>query len=143
MRGFRGRIVLCVALGAVAVLALVVRASRSQENVRSSGRSPAQLSAHSAKIKHFEYVISAGAIYVYSIDHSNRLVQTISLPQIGSSTHGVVASPRTGRLYIAYGYQGPPGGGLVAYSLRHGRLLWRRTYPFGIDSMAISPDGRS
>ena len=53
---------------------------------------------------HFEYVASVGAIYVYSIDHRNRLVQTISLPGIGSSVHGMVASPaRTARLYM------PPG----------------------------------
>ena len=29
---------------------------------------------------HFEYVIAPGALYVYSIDHGNRLVQTVSLP---------------------------------------------------------------
>ena len=79
---------------------------------------------------------------MYSIDQANRLVQTIGLPQIGSSIHGVVASPRTGRLYIAYGQQKPPGGALLAYDLRRGRMLWHRTYSFGIDSMAISPNGR-
>jgi DNA-binding beta-propeller fold protein YncE len=110
--------------------------------VRNSGRSPARLTAHSTQIRHFEYVISAGAIYVYSIDQANRLVQTISLPQIGSSIHGVIASPRTGRLYISYGLQRPPGGSLLAYDLQRGRILWNRTYPFGIDSMAISQDGR-
>ena len=87
-------------------------------------------------------MIAAGALYVYSIDHANRIVQTISLPQIGTSIHGVVASPRTGRLYIAYGQQRPPGGSLLAYDLRRGRVLWHRTYSFGIDSMAISPNGR-
>ena len=126
----------------VAVLALVVRGAPSEVTVTSSGRSPRQLTAHSAVTKHFEYVISGGAVYVYSIDHSNRLVQTISLPQIGSSIHGVVASPRTGNLYIATGRQAPPGGSLLAYNLRRGRVLWQRTYPFGIDSMAISRNGR-
>ena len=87
-------------------------------------------------------MIADGALYVYSIDHGNRLVQTVSLPSIGTSIHGVVASPRTGRLYIAYGQQKPPGGSLLAYDLRRGRVLWHRTYPFGIDSMAISPNGR-
>ena len=69
-------------------------------------------------------------------------MQTVSLPQIGTSIHGVVASPRTARLYIAYGQQKPPGGSLLAYDLRRGRVLWHRTYSFGIDSMAISPNGR-
>lgn len=146
MRGGRRRIALVsaivVAVLGLAVLGLAVLGLRSQTNVRDSGRSPAQLTAHSAKTRHFEYVISAGGIYVYSIDHSNRLVQTISVPEIGSSIHGVVASPRTAMLYIAYGRQAPPGGALLAYSLLRGRVLWHRTYSFGIDSMAISPDGR-
>jgi DNA-binding beta-propeller fold protein YncE len=125
----------------VAVLGLVGR-SWSESLVHDSGRSPAQLTAHSRKTAHFEYVIADGALYVYSIDHANRLVQSVSLPEIGTSIHGVVASPRTGRLYIAYGQQKPPGGSLLAYNLRRGRVLWHRTYPFGIDSMAISRDGR-
>jgi DNA-binding beta-propeller fold protein YncE len=100
------------------------------------------LTAHSGSVHHYEYVVSSGAVYVYSIDQRNRLVQTIGLPQIGSSIHGVVASPRSGRLYISFGLQGPPGGSLLAYDLRRGRVLWRRNYPFGIDSMAISPNGR-
>lgn len=107
-----------------------------------SGRSPARLTAHAAGTEQFEYVISDGAVYVYSIDDRNRLVQTIGLPQIGSSIHGAVVSPPTGRLYISYGSQQPPGGSLLAYDLRRGRVLWQRTYPFGIDSMAIDPDGR-
>jgi DNA-binding beta-propeller fold protein YncE len=138
----RGRIAISVVVIAAAALALVVAISRSETTVSNSGRSPAQLSEHSATTMHFEYVISAGAIYVYRIDRSNRLVQTIGLPQIGSSIHGVVASPRTGELYIAYGRQAPPDGSLLAYSLRHGRMLWQRSYPFGIDSMAISRNGR-
>ena len=125
-----------------AALALGVAHSRSEPVVLNSGRSPAQLTARSTATLHLEYVISAGAIYVYSIDHGNRKVQTISLPQIGTSIHGVVASPRTGRLYVAYGQQKPPGGSLLAYDLRRGRVLWDRAYSFGIDSMAISLNGR-
>ena len=47
----------------------------------------------------------------------------------------------TGKLYISYGNQSPPGGSLLAYDLRQGRVIWQRHYPTGIDSMAISPDG--
>ena len=105
-------------------------------------RSPAQLTADSTRTSHFEYVASSGALYVYSIDHGNSLAKRISLPEIGSSIHGMVASPRTKRLYISYGEQRPPGGALLAFDLRRGRTLWHRTYPFGIDSMAISRNGR-
>lgn len=136
------RIVVVSAIVVAALGLAVLVGSRWATSVRDSGRSPARLTARTAKTRHFEYVVSAGAIYVYSIDHSNRLVQTISMPEIGSSIHGVVASPRTAMLYIAYGRQTPPGGALLAYDLLRGRVLWRRTYPFGIDSMAISPNGR-
>jgi WD40 repeat protein len=124
------------------VLAALVGVARSGTPTRYSGQSPAQLTRHSAAIRHFEYVASDGAFYVYSIDRSNRQVQRVSLPQIGNSIHGVVASPRSGELYIAYGEQRPPGGSLLAYDLRHDRVLWQRRYRFGIDSMAISPNGR-
>lgn len=123
--------------GALAIVAF----SRSEPQVRNSGRSPAQLTAGSDATRHFEYVASCGALYVYSIDRGNRLVQTVSLPEIGCSIHGFVASPRTRRLYISYGPQRPPGGSLLDYDLRRGVVLWHRTYPFGIDSMAISADG--
>jgi DNA-binding beta-propeller fold protein YncE len=124
------------ALAASAVLSDVVRGRAK------SGSSPARLSARSDTTRHFEYVASDGALYVYSIDRGNRLVQTIRLPQIGSSLHGMVASPATGRLYIAYGLQRPPGGSLLAYDLRRGRVLWQRAYALGVDSMALSDNGR-
>jgi DNA-binding beta-propeller fold protein YncE len=142
VRRLGSQIAIVAAVIVAAVLALVVGRSPSEPSVRNSGRSPARLTAHSTKTRHFEYVIAGGAVHVYSIDHANRLVQTVSLPQIGDSIHGVVASPRTGRLYIACGQQKPPGGSLLAYDLRRGRTLWHRTYSFGIDSMAISPNGR-
>src|SRR3954471_6904147 len=135
-------ILVVAAVMAAVLLVLVVSHSRSKATVRDSGRSPAKLTAHSAATMHFEYVIAGGAIYVYSIDHGNRKAQTVSLPQIGRSSPGVVATPRAGRLYIAYGKQAPPGGSLLAYNLRRGGVLWHRTYSFGIDSMAISPSGR-
>lgn len=142
MQGVQGRIAIVGAVLLVAALALLVDRSRSEPPAGNSGTSPAQLTRHSTKTGHFEYVLADGALYVYSIDHGNSLVQTVSLPWIGTSIHGVVASPRTGRLYVAYGQQKPPGGSLLAYDLRTGRALWHRTYSFGIDSMAISPNGR-
>jgi hypothetical protein len=141
VRSWRSRVAVAAAVLLSAVLAFVA-VSRSQPPVDDSGRSPAKLTARSSVLRHYEYVVAPGAIYVYSIDRGNRPVQTISLPRIGSSLHGVVASPRSGRLYISYGPQAPPGGSLLAYDLRHARVLWHRTYSFGIDSMAISRNGR-
>jgi DNA-binding beta-propeller fold protein YncE len=92
--------------------------------------------------EHLEYVLAGSTLYVYSIDQRNRLMQTISLPQIDAQTHGIVACPPTGMLYISYGEQAPPGGSLLAYDLVRKRVVWNRHYELGIDSMAISPDGR-
>jgi DNA-binding beta-propeller fold protein YncE len=104
--------------------------------------SPWRLTAGSSVTQHFEYVLSDGSLYVYAIDRQNQLVQTISLPGLHAGTHGIVASPRTGRLYVAYGNQSAAGGSLLALDLRRGRVLWQRHYRAGIDSMAITPDGR-
>lgn len=128
-------------MGGVAA-AVLVGVSHSETQAANSGRSPAQTTKHSTTTKHFEYVVANGGLYLYSIDRGNRLVQKVALPQIGSSQHGVVASPRTGMLFISYGQQRPPGGSLLAYDLRRGAVRWHRTYRFGIDSMAISRNGR-
>lgn len=138
----RGRTAILILAVIGGLLALVVGVSRSESRARQVGRSPARLTAHSTATRHFEYVLSGGALYVYSIDRGNRLVQTVPLPQIGSSIHGAVANLRTGRLFVSYGEQRPPGGSLLAYDLRSSRVLWQRTYRFGIDSMAVSRNGR-
>ncbi len=106
--------------------------------------STSRLSAHRRGTRHFEYVVNDGAIWVYDIDHHNRLVGTIKVPQIAHS-HGVVASPATGRLYVSYGGQGGSSGtgSMLAYDLRRDRVLWVRHYKTGIDSMAITPNGRT
>lgn len=93
-------------------------------------------------VHHYEYVIPDRAMYVYDIDHSNRLVRVVRLPGV-VGVRGAAASPRTHMLYISYGSNGGPGatGHLLAYNLLSGSVVFRRTYSRGIDSMAISPDG--
>jgi DNA-binding beta-propeller fold protein YncE len=108
------------------------------------GGSPAAISARASATRHFEYVVTDGELTVYDIDRGNRFVRTISLPGMEDS-HGVVASPATGRLYVSYGGQGGSSGNgsMLAYDLIGNRVIWRRDYDTGIDSMAISPDGRT
>jgi DNA-binding beta-propeller fold protein YncE len=81
-------------------------------------------------------------VYVYDIDARQRLVQRVALP-VAKGIRGVVASPATHMLYISYGGDGGSNGtgSLLAYDLLGERVLWQRSYPTGIDSMAISPDG--
>ena len=131
----------------VAVLAgsLAIATLRSSASHGALNRSPAQLTAHSRVTRHFEYVLADGSLYVYWIDRGQQLVQQIRLPSSSTNggTHGIVASPRGGMLYVSYGRQSSTGGSLLAYDLIRNRVVWQRSYPFGIDSMAISPDGRT
>jgi DNA-binding beta-propeller fold protein YncE len=87
-------------------------------------------------------VLPDGAIYVYDMDHLHRLVQRIPMPGV-NGVRGVVASPRTHMLYISYGGFGGPGtiGHLLAYNLVTGMVVYRRSYPRGVDNMAINPPG--
>ena len=117
--------------------------ARSRSRV-SDVRSPANTSVNTTPIRHLEYVVTDSEITVYDIDRGNAFVRTIPLPNLGPAS-GVVASPVSATLYVSYGgaggYQG--NGSLLAYDLRRGRILWQRRYGTGIDSMAITPDGRT
>jgi DNA-binding beta-propeller fold protein YncE len=106
--------------------------------------SPGVLSARSQATRHFEYVLPDGGIWVYDIDRGNRLVQRISLPQ-ARGIRGVVASPSTNTLYISFGGDGGTAGNgsLLAYDLLRNRVEWQRSYPNGVDSMAITPNGKT
>jgi DNA-binding beta-propeller fold protein YncE len=90
-----------------------------------------------------EYVVNGQAIFVYDINRANRLVETIPLP--GIKPRGVQASPKTGMLYISYGGSGGSkgNGSLLKYNLLHNKIAWQKDYSFGIDSFAITPNGRT
>ncbi len=109
----------------------------------SSAQNPRIVSRASRGIRHYAYVFPDGAMYVYDSDHGNRLVQRVRLPGV-VGVRGVVASPRTHMLYVSYGSDGGPGatGHLLGYDLLTGAVVLRRTYRRGIDSMAISTDGK-
>jgi DNA-binding beta-propeller fold protein YncE len=99
--------------------------------------------ARAGGLRRLEYVFPDGSMYVYDMNAGMRLVAHVSLPT-SDGVRGVAASPRTHILYISHGGDGGGNGdgSLLAYDLLSGRVLWDRHYPNGIDSMAISPDGR-
>ncbi len=89
----------------------------------------------------FLYVFPDGELQVFDTTGFG-LVKRLSLPPTQAGTRGCCASARTGRLYLSYGGDGHTAfGEMLAYDLRHDRIVWTRTYPVGIDSMAIAPDG--
>lgn len=144
--------------GLVTALALAVAAYLVQRNrvptppyapedvaITPSSVTPAgfSLAAATPAIRHLEYVLPDGGAYVYDIDRGHRLVERISLPQ-AKGIRGVVASPRTHMLYVSYGGDGGENGtgSMLEYDLVSDRVVWQKDYPTGIDSMAISRDGR-
>lgn len=94
--------------------------------------------------QHYLYVFPDGGMYVYDIDNGYSLVKFISLPML-SGGRGVVADPASGMLYISYhGDGGTHGNGsMLKYNLLTDTVVWTVDYPFGIDSMAITPDGKT
>jgi hypothetical protein len=93
-------------------------------------------------MRHYEYVFPDGGMDVYDIDHHFALIQHVSLPTSAGS-RGVVVSLPTHMLYIAYGSDSGSGGSQLAYDLVAGKIVWTQHYTHGIDSMAITPDGKT
>lgn len=91
---------------------------------------------------HYEYVFPDGGMEVYDIDHNFALVQQVSLPTTAGG-RGVAFSLPTHMLYIAFGSDSGPGGSLLAYDLLAQKIVWTKQYNHGIDSMAITPDGKT
>jgi DNA-binding beta-propeller fold protein YncE len=108
----------------------------------STDPSPAGATAGSTAVRHFEYVFPDGAIDIYDVDHGNQLLQRVAMPQI-SGVRGVIMSPVTGTLYVAYGGQGGDtgSGSMVAFDLLSLKMIWRQDYDTGVDSIAITPTG--
>ena len=96
-----------------------------------------------APTKHLEYVFVDHAIDVYDIDNGNSFVKEISLPQV-TAARGAVVSPVTGMLYVSYGGAGGSHGtgSLLAYDLTKESVVWDHHFKGGVDSMAITTDGR-
>ncbi len=114
----------------------------AQSAARDGGRPVGAAPAQTSTVHRYEYVFPDGSMYVYDMDAGQRLIEHVALPD-SQGVRGVVASPPTHTLYISYGGDGGGNGtgSLLAYDLLSGRVLWRRAYSTGIDSMAISSDG--
>ncbi|HEY5005569.1 MAG TPA: hypothetical protein VII61_20575 [Ktedonobacteraceae bacterium] len=91
---------------------------------------------------HWLYVVDDGTIYVYDIDNNHTLVKQIPIPEKGK--RGLVVAPNQGLLYISEcgtGNCSGSHGSLLAYDLVHDVVAWIANYTFGVDQMAITPDG--
>ena len=98
--------------------------------------------AQAGQMHHYEYVFPDSNIYVYDIDNRGALVKHVSVPT-SAGVRGAAASAVTGMLYISYGSNRRSGGSLLKYNLMTDEVIWTKHYPFGVDSMSISPDGNT
>jgi hypothetical protein len=96
------------------------------------------LPAQAGQLHHYEYVFPNNSVYVYDIDHRGALVKHVTVPT-SAGVRGVVASAVTGMLYISYGSQSSAGF-MLKYNLMTDGVVWAKRYPFGVDSISVSPD---
>src|SRR5215831_2947444 len=96
--------------------------------------------ARAGQLHHYEYVFPDSSIDVYDMDNRGVLVKHISVPT-SAGVRGAAASAVTGMLYISYGSNRGSGGSVLKYNLMTDEVVWAKHYPFGVDSMSLSPDG--
>ena len=91
---------------------------------------------------HWLYVVNDGTVYVYDIDNHHALVKTFPIPEQGK--RGVAVAPGRGLLYLTecgVGVCDGSSGSLLAYDIVHDVVAWIANYSFGVDQLAVTPDG--
>jgi DNA-binding beta-propeller fold protein YncE len=100
-----------------------------------------------AGVQHLEYVLQDGTTSVYDMDHEYKLLKTISLPQTKAEVRGVMVAPSSHLMFITFGGDGPTNGSgngsVLAYDLVQEKAVWEVKLNTGIDSGAVSPDGKT
>ena len=94
--------------------------------------------------RHLEYVFNDGPVSVYDIDHGFKLVESFRLPGTSHGVRGVAVSPRTHKMFVSYGGDGGANGNgaVLAFDLVRKAIVWSVNLKTGIDSAAVSTDGR-
>jgi DNA-binding beta-propeller fold protein YncE len=99
----------------------------------------------SSEVRRYEYVFDDGTVSVYDMDQGQALVKTIPLPQTATTgIRGVTVAPAAHLLFVSYGGDGGRNGNgsVLAYDLVSEKVLWDVKLSTGIDSGAVSPDGK-
>ena len=145
----RATIVIAAAVPAFA--AVVVSTGAAVSNVPRPPFSPRTVAVPAAQVVagshptrgRYEYVLLDGEIDVYR-EGSTARVERILLPATKAGIRGVAVDPRRHAMYISYGGDGGDHGtgSLLKYDLVAERIVWAKDYPVGIDSFALTPDGR-
>jgi sugar lactone lactonase YvrE len=95
-------------------------------------------------IQQLEYVFNDGPVSVYDINNGFKLVETFTLAGTDRGVRGVAVSPSTHMMFVSYGGDGGGNGNgsVLAYDLVSRRVVWSVNLKTGIDSGAVSADGK-
>jgi DNA-binding beta-propeller fold protein YncE len=111
---------------------------------------PATVPSNPTGSAHLLYVLddptsvsSPGNLSVYDIDNNHAFLGQIPIPE--ASKRGLAMAPNRGLLYISDCGANTcvNTGQLIAYDLVHNAVAWIANYNFGVDQMAVTPDGQT
>ena len=88
-------------------------------------------------VQRYEYVFLNNHMDIFDIDNNHQFVRSVNYPP--GEVRGAIASAVTGALFISTLGN---GGTIIKIDLATDQIVWERSYADGIDSAAISPDGR-
>ncbi|TMK25376.1 MAG: hypothetical protein E6G62_05540, partial [Actinobacteria bacterium] len=110
----------------------------------SATSAPTKVVKASTTVHHLEYVFNDGPVEVYDIDHPFKLLETFSLPGTTRGVRGVAVSPSTDMMFVSFGGDGGGNGNgsVLAYNLLTKQVVWSVNLNSGIDSGAVSNDGK-
>jgi len=91
--------------------------------------------------QHYLYTFNQNTITLYDMDRGQMQTKTIVLPPAVHSIRGVSADVASKALYIAYG-SNASNGSLLKYDIVTNQVIYSKTYPTGIDSFALTKDGK-
>src|ERR1700722_6585349 len=86
-----------------------IGAASALASLTGTGSTPAELTAGSATVHHYEYVFQPGKMYIYDIDHEQKLVREVSGLPDTDGVRGVIVDPASHTMYISHGGDGPEG----------------------------------
>jgi DNA-binding beta-propeller fold protein YncE len=97
-----------------------------------------------AAIQQLEYVFNDGPVSVYDINNGFKLVETFTLAGTDRGVRGVAVSPSTHKMFVSFGGDGGGNGNgsVLAYDLLSRKIVWSVNLKVGIDSGAVSADGK-
>lgn len=93
----------------------------------------------------YEYVAISGGLLIYSIDDNFQLVGRIRVPGL-RNPRGIAVHAQSSRVYVSFhGEQSAPNpvGRIAAIDLKTGVEVWRRSIEPGVDSLAVTSDGKT